>query len=139
MRRWLIIAGLFILTSGATAVTMGSANAASTYPTAVSAYHAAGHAAQNDNHTVVPLTNYYNIQECSPNKGCVSYQHQCTGTWDTQTAAGNTVTSQCTVRLWLHQYANNTGYTQCINPHAAGAVINNTYRNVLVSSNTGNC
>jgi hypothetical protein len=46
------------------------------------------------------------------------------------------VINNCSVRMWLHQYADGSGRALCID---RTAVINNTYRQWQVTSNTAPC
>jgi len=48
------------------------------------------------------------------------------------------VVNNCSVRMWLHQYANGSGRALCINPGTT-AEINRTYRQWQVTSNQSNC
>jgi len=48
------------------------------------------------------------------------------------------VRNNCSVRMWLHQNADGSGYALCINKTST-ANINRIYRQWLVSSNTAAC
>jgi hypothetical protein len=48
------------------------------------------------------------------------------------------VRNNCSVRMWLHQYADGSGYALCIN-HDSTALINRIYRQWQVTSNPANC
>jgi hypothetical protein len=51
------------------------------------------------------------------------------------------ITNACGTRVWVHQYANNTGWSFCISPYVFGRV-NAGYRNpgnIQVSSNPRDC
>ena len=49
------------------------------------------------------------------------------------------VNNECSVRVWLHQNSNGSGYGLCISPHANVSVPRLVYRQLQVTVNTAAC
>jgi hypothetical protein len=49
------------------------------------------------------------------------------------------VINECSVRVWLHQNSNGSGYGFCISPHANVGVPARVYRQLQVTVNTAAC
>ena len=52
---------------------------------------------------------------------------------------GTSVVNNCTVRVWLYEYADGSGYTLCLNPTSATGTLNRSYKRIYISGNKSNC
>jgi len=50
-----------------------------------------------------------------------------------------TVTNNCSVRVWLHQYANGGGTGQCISPHTSAHPTHAVNDQLQITNNTAKC
>jgi hypothetical protein len=83
-------------------------------------------------------TSYVNFNTMPPTNQAVACHYSTTATLRDTTVQN--VENNCSVRMWLHQYVNGTGYNQCISPKTDPAVnAFRTYRQVQVTSNTAAC
>lgn len=75
----------------------------------------------------------------NPGGTLYNIDYGCTvGTNDVDTHSGDGATNYCKGRVWLHQYANNTGLTECFS-YGTGGGVNRTYRNIQITRNDSPC
>ncbi len=105
MRRWLITAAFFILVCGAAGMAAtGSAKAASAQTAASVSQSVASQ----------PAINYFILNTGCSGTTCTGFQKLACNdgtTYPVASGPGDIGVSNCSVRVWLHQNSNNTGYT----------------------------
>jgi hypothetical protein len=87
--------------------------------------------------TVSPDTSYVTLYFYDGN----AYDYACTiGTAWSVGARVNEVLNGCSTRVWLHQYANNTGISWCTSPHSVSYPPYGVYfANLYISDNPAIC
>jgi hypothetical protein len=134
-RSRLITAAAVLGLAASTLGLAGTASAAEAAPAAASAPALAGRPNILD-------TNYATVNWNSEPPTSTSYA--CNGGADYQLPAGLpgtifSVWDNCSVRVWLHQNSNGSGYGFCISPHKTFAVPFLVYRQLQITVNTAAC
>lgn len=93
-----------------------------------------------------PNVNNFRVTDtiCAYPSGC-NYSYACH--WGSsygaagplQASQGPITKNNCSVRVWLHEYASGGGYALCINPGTPTGILHRDYRQIYISKNTSNC
>jgi len=94
-------------------------------------------------HPMAPLR-YFSIQDQVCSSGQCIYPYVCNS--GTYLPGGRLLASRapfvqnnCTVRVWLHQNSNGSGYALCIGQGTRTGTLHRDYRQFLISTNTSPC
>lgn len=136
MRKLLISVSLVILACGASSFAVPGIASAAPVHVAASVTHSAQNPASQGSAAVTPDAENFFVVSLKDGGGTSGYP--CSGTWQVLLNSAWVGTSECSVRVWLHQNVNGTGYTECFSPHQTKA-INRTYRNLQVTHNHSAC
>lgn len=132
-------AGTATMTIPASAQTTTAANAATTNSAIPAAQM---HTARPGTTAGGPFEIWYPCQpqgSCYDNLSCNEGAIYNAPTWLAALYSNVYVVNDCTVRVWLAQYSNGTGYTFCLSPNSGKVYIYRSYKQVKISSNPNHC